>query len=289
MKKTILECPYCKSDITEENQICPKCGADCKEIIKQYRKEKEEEKEEIQKANREQTIKIQKNISRGFKLVFIPFILFFLIIFGFITYQILNSSGIFVSKKKDITGSLNETIQKETFSLSIDKYEVYEYYDDFFKDKCNTKKDYKKVFKRNPNKKRSIHFKQFYQIIEKKQTSTQLHLPIVQKDYKKVAFHIIIENLESQPKEVSDLIKKVNLKAGDENLEEVETNTDENFCKVVQGKASYNSIAKYTSILPNDKTSGYIGFEVPENEENLKFIINDSEIIEIKNPVFKEN
>ena len=106
---------------------------------------------------------------------------------------------------------------------------------------------------------------------------------------KKVAFHIIIENLESQPKEVSDLIKKVNLKAGDENLEEVETNTDENFCKVVQGKASYNSIAKYTSILPNDKTSGYIGFEVPENEENLKFIINDSEIIEIKNPVFKEN
>ena len=44
-----------------------------------------------------------------------------------------------------------------------------------------------------------------------------------------------------------------------------------------------------TSILPNDKTSGYIGFEVPENEENLKFIINDSEIIEIKNPVFKEN
>ena len=248
MKKTILECPYCKSDITEENQICPKCGADCKEIIKQYRKEKEEEKEEIQKANREQTIKIQKNISRGFKLVFIPFILFFLIIFGFITYQILNSSGIFVSKKKDITGSLNETIQKETFSLSIDKYEVYEYYDDFFKDKCNTKKDYKKV-----------------------------------------AFHIIIENLESQPKEVSDLIKKVNLKAGDENLEEVETNTDENFCKVVQGKASYNSIAKYTSILPNDKTSGYIGFEVPENEENLKFIINDSEIIEIKNPVFKEN
>ena len=52
MKKTILECPYCKSDITEENQICPKCGADCKEIIKKYRKEKEEEKEKIQEANR---------------------------------------------------------------------------------------------------------------------------------------------------------------------------------------------------------------------------------------------
>ena len=34
MKKTVLECPYCKSDITEENQICPKCGADCKDIIK---------------------------------------------------------------------------------------------------------------------------------------------------------------------------------------------------------------------------------------------------------------
>ena len=95
--------------------------------------------------------------------------------------------------------------------------------------------------------------------------------------------------MESQPKEVSDLIKKINLKAGDENLEEVETNTDENFCNVVQGKASYNNIAEDTSILPNDKTSGYIGFEVPENEENLKFIINDSEIIEIKNPVFKEN
>ena len=248
MKKTVLECPYCKSDITEENQICPKCGADCKDIIKKYRKEKEEEKEELQKATREQVMKFQKNMSRGFKLVFIPFIFFFLIIFGFIAYQILNSTDIFVGKKKDITGSLNEKVEKENFSLSIDKFEVYEYYDDFFKDKCNTKKEYKKI-----------------------------------------AFHIIIKNLESQPKEVSDLIKKINLKAGDENLEEVETNTDENFCNVVQGKASYNSIAEDTSILPNDKTSGYIGFEVPENEENLKFIINDSEIIEIKNPVFKEN
>lgn len=248
MKKTYLECPYCKSDITEENQICPKCGADCKEIIKQYRKEKEEEKEELQKANKEQVMKIQKDMTRGVKLVFIPFMLFFLIIFGFIAYEILNSSDVFVSKKKDITGSLNESIKKDNFSLLIDKYEVYEYYDDFFKDKCNTKNNYKKI-----------------------------------------AFHVIIENLEKDPKKVSELIKKIDLKAGDENLEEVETETDENFCNVVQGKASYNNIDEDTSILSNDKTSGYIGFEVPENEEVLKFIINDSEIIEIKNPVFKEN
>jgi hypothetical protein len=45
---------------------------------------------------------------------------------------------------------------------------------------------HKNLFKRNSNKKRSIHFTQFYQKIEKKQTSTQLNLPIVQKDYKKV-------------------------------------------------------------------------------------------------------
>jgi len=246
MKKTVLECPYCKSDITEDNQICPKCGADCKDIIKKYKQEKEEEREQLQKENREKIEKIQKDLSRKFKVVFIPVFLIIIFTACFIMYQILNSFNIFHGKKENITGSINEIIETTNYSLYIDKYEVYEYYDNFFKEQCNTKEGYKKI-----------------------------------------AFHIIIQNLNGEPKKVYDIIKKIDLKADDENLEEVKTKTDESFCKVVQGKASYNNIAENSTILANDKTSGYIGFEVPEEKKNLKFIINDSEIIEIKNPIYK--
>ena len=44
----------------------------------------------------------------------------------------------------------------------------------------------KNLFQRNTNKKRSIHFTKFYQKREKTQASTQLNLPIVKKEFKKV-------------------------------------------------------------------------------------------------------
>ena len=41
------------------------------------------------------------------------------------------------------------------------------------------------------------------------------------------------------------------------------------------------------NLLAGDKVSGYLGFEVPKNKETLKFIVDESIIVEMANPVYE--
>lgn len=50
MDKEIIECEYCHTLITENDTICPKCGANCSNVIKKYKEEKQKkEQEKIEK------------------------------------------------------------------------------------------------------------------------------------------------------------------------------------------------------------------------------------------------
>ena len=246
MNKKYLQCQYCKSLITENDIICPKCGANCSEVIKEYKDAKEEEqriaKEKIEAKQQE----IFKRIEKSQKIVKIPFFIIFGIAFIFIITMILKSTGIIHPIRKELSGTLKETISTEKYNIFLDKYEAYEYYDDFFKD-CNTKKGYQKI-----------------------------------------AFHFIIENKSNANITSRDILKNVKLKAGDEETDSAKLSTSENFCQVIQGKASYNELNDNTTIIPKDKLSGYLGFEIPKSEKSIKFIINDSNVIEIKNPAYKK-
>lgn len=246
MSKKYLQCQYCKSLINENDIICPKCGANCSEVIKEYKDEKEEEqrieREKIEAKQQE----IFKRIERSGKLVKIPAIIIITIAFIFIITTILKSTGIIHPIRKELSGTLNESITSEKYNINIDKYEGYEYYDDFFKD-CNTKKGYQKI-----------------------------------------AFHFVIENKSNTSITIDDIIDNLKLKAGDEEVKTANLSTSENFCQVIQGKSSYNELDDNTTIVSKDKLSGYIGFEIPKSEKELKFIINEKDIIKINNPSFEK-
>ena len=250
MSKKILECQYCGTLITEKNVTCPNCGANCSSVIKEYQQTLEEEmkieNEKIEKQRKEMVKKIKK-----FGMIsFIPMIIFFILFIAvviFIIFNIMKQMNVFSPKKTELSGELSKETITENYSILLDKYEAYEYYDNFFVDLCNTKEGYQKV-----------------------------------------AFHLIIENKTTDNLKTNNILKDILLKAGDEQTQEVETKTDKNFCKVIQGKESYNNILKNSTILSGDKLSGYIGFEVPKNEEKLKLIINNTHIIEMDNPVYEK-
>ena len=140
MSKKILECQYCKSIITEKDTTCPKCGANCSDVIKEYKEEIEKEQEQKRK---EISDSINKSFNNFSKIPLLIFGIAFVIIFFIICTTIIrfNSNN---KKKEPITGKVNETIKSDTYKLKIDGYEAFEYHDDFFKD-CNTKQDYQKV------------------------------------------------------------------------------------------------------------------------------------------------
>jgi len=146
MNKKNLECPYCKSIITKDDTTCPKCGANCNEEIKKFKEEEEKER-------KEQVEKVQKQIK-------IPFIIVFgFAIFGFIlvgSIMLFSFSSIRRSYPQ-IRGITDGQLKTENFTVSIDKFEEYEYHDDFFKD-CNTREGYKRmafyiVYKNNGDEK----------------------------------------------------------------------------------------------------------------------------------------
>jgi len=247
MGKKILECSYCKSIITEKDTTCPKCGANCSDVIKAYKKEQEEIKEKELKEMKEKTAEVAKNITQGFNssmkivstimIVISVFVITMIIIFGF---------GLFkgTKQKEEVTGTINESIKNDGYSLIVDSYEAYEYYDDFFKN-CNTKEGYQKV-----------------------------------------AFHVLIENTSDDTMSTRSIVNNIVLKAEDELVIQSDLDADTHFCEVLQGKKEYNKLPT-TDVLSKDKISGYIGYQVPKNKEKLKFIIEGNLIIEFDNPFYE--
>lgn len=250
MVKKILECQYCGSIITEKDTTCPKCGANCSSVIKEYKKAKEEELEKERKELKERTQKAAQSISNGIntsmKTVSTVIIGISILMIIMILFFALNMFGIFgkSKQKESVTGTINETIKNTNYSLEVDSYESYEYYDDFFKN-CNTKEGYQKV-----------------------------------------AFHFLIENTSDDTISTRNIVHNITLKAEDELVEESDLNADTHFCEVLQGKKEYNKLP-VTDVLSNDKISGYIGYQVPKNKETLKFIVEEDLILEFDNPFYE--
>ena len=108
----------------------------------------------------------------------------------------------------------------------------------------------------------------------------------------RIAFHFIIENKSDEKVDASSIIKKISVKAGDEEVEKSSLSANESYCKTAQGKEEY-TVLQYermnsSIIIPKDKLAGYVGFEVPKDEPKLRIIINDSDVIEIDNPAYKK-
>ncbi|MBQ3306584.1 MAG: DUF4352 domain-containing protein [Bacilli bacterium] len=251
MSKKILECEYCKTIITENDTTCPKCGANCSNVIKKYHKEleleekkKQEELEAKQKELSDKTKKAMKVAATGFGIHFV--IATIIIIAVFVGFGIMAFSQVKKPRtKKAVEGALNEKVNTEKYAITLDSYETYEYYDDFFKN-CNTKEGYQKV-----------------------------------------AFHFLIENTSEESISTSSIVYNVDVKAEDEVVYSSGLKADENFCNVIQGKKDYNKLPS-TNLLAGDKVSGYLGYQIPKNKEKLKFVIDNSVVIEMTNPVYEE-
>ena len=251
MSKKILECQYCKSIITEKDTTCPKCGANCSDVIKKYHQDLEEEenakKEELENQKKASLEQVNKFIKVGIGVPFIIYFLVFAIILITIIIGISTSVGNHGNnpKTKDTeTGTIMSQEQGKNYTITIDEYETYEYYDDFFKD-CNTKDGYQRV-----------------------------------------AFHFMIENTSDQTISTSSIVSSIDLKAEDEVVYQSDIKADTHFCDTIQGKEEYTKLPS-TKVLSGDKVSGYLGFEIPKNKEKIKFVIDDDIIIEMDNPVYE--
>ena len=69
MSKKILECPYCKSIININDTICPKCGADCNSVIKNYHKEQDELQNKYKESFQKTMDEANKSITKVYKTI----------------------------------------------------------------------------------------------------------------------------------------------------------------------------------------------------------------------------
>jgi len=234
MSKRIIECPYCKSIIKESDTTCPKCGANCNEVIKKYHEEKDADSKEI--AN---------DLGKAFSTTAIYAISVVGIVIILITTCIMFFSLNFRDRTQ-VKGVVGNSLETDKYEVKIEDYEEYEYYDDFFSSRCNTKEGYKKI-----------------------------------------AFKIIFENKSGINIGTNDFISSLTVKAEDEVLSRVSLTENTNFCQVVKGTNNYNLFPS-TDVLPNDRVSGYFGYEIPTNKKTIKFIFNKNQFIEMDNPAYQE-
>jgi hypothetical protein len=151
MAKKVLQCEYCRHIITENDSKCPNCGANCVNVIKKYKAEQEAEanarKEELSK----QASDAAKAVGVGFGVFSIIPIVIFIIVIIFIGVGIsqMNKSSSPKQKtseeyKQEVEEQINEIIKKDDYTITIESYELYEYYDKNFTS-CNTKDGYQRI------------------------------------------------------------------------------------------------------------------------------------------------
>ena len=156
MGKKVLQCEYCRHLITEEDVKCPNCGANCSNIIKKYKEElAEEERIANEKVEKERTEKEEhakktaKAIALGFGITsLVPIILFIVsvvFIFGMVFFFGIREAKNNGTTKEEVSETVVDTKEElEGYTISIDKYEFYEYYDKTFT-QCNTKSGYQRI------------------------------------------------------------------------------------------------------------------------------------------------
>lgn len=234
MSKKILECSYCKSIIKETDTTCPKCGANCSDVIKKYHEEKDKETKAI-------ADDIGKAFTKPILIMVIFTIIAIIMVMAFIFFFSFNTRD-----RSQIKGFVDNSIETEKYDIKIEEFEEFEYYDDFFSSRCNTKEGYKKI-----------------------------------------AFKIVFENKSGINIRTNNFLNSLTVKAEDEVLSTVKLIEDTNFCQVIKGTNNYNGFPS-TDVLPNDKVSGYVGYEIPKNKKKIKFIFNKNQFVEIDNPAYQE-
>ena len=264
MSKKVIECEYCHTLVSEDDEKCPSCGASCSAAIKKYRKE-EEKKLAEEKARREKLISDQiKTVSevgtQGAKYIFV--IASIIIILAIIvTVLVFSNIARVIDRQKEesynpthniveeekqekVNVGYNEKAETKDMIVLIDDYEKYAYHSDFFKN-YNTPEGYQKV---------AFHF----EIYNKKDRDLYMWsqgVTLTADDY---------------------LVDTTSLKA-----------PGDSFAKVIEGKASYEDISSAT-IKSESTLKGYIGFQVPKDKKNLVFSIGDYITITMDNPVYSE-
>ncbi len=157
MSKKILMCEYCRHIITENDVKCPNCGANCSNVIRKYKAEMEEqekiEKEKIaneEQLQKEKTQKAAKAVALGFGITSLVPIILFVVSIAFAGILIVanirstNNSNSTNKTEESVSGTIDEVLKEENYSITLDNYETYEYYHKNFTS-CNTKEGYKKV------------------------------------------------------------------------------------------------------------------------------------------------
>ena len=264
MSKKVIECEYCHTLISEEDNKCPSCGANCSAAIKKYRKEQEkklaEEKTRKEKMFNDQMKTVSEVGVKGAKIVFLitsVVIIFIIIIAVFIFSNFArevdrqqeenrNTSSSITEKKKQekVKVGFNEKAETEDMVVLLDGYEKYAYYSGFYKN-YNTPEGYQKI-----------------------------------------AFHFEIKN--KKDRDLYLWTNKIYLTADDYLVDNTSLKApEETFAKVIEGKANYEDISMAT-IKGESTLKGYVGFQVPKDKKNLVFSVGDYITITMDNPVYSE-
>lgn len=251
MNNEIIECEYCHTLITENDTICPKCGANCSKAIKKYKEEKQKKEQE----RAEKVSNFQKEVYSSFKkkekfgqifsiIIFIIVVTIMITVFTriFSNSSLLSGGSSFNEEtEKSVTVSYKETAETSKIKVTLDSYDLYEYHSQYF-DNFNTPSGYQKI-----------------------------------------AFHFEIFNKSDEEMSTALLI---NLLADDSNVEKTSLELEKNFANLVKGKEKYEQI-DYLQIRPNSTLKGYVGYLVPIDKKTLKFTVGNYITITMDNPAYK--
>ncbi len=255
MGKAVIQCEYCHTIITEKDVVCPKCGANCSEVIKKYREEQNKKDEENEKFVKD-IFKKNTNFVRivGIVMFLIAFVVFFMIFKNIMdsnnrrdntiknmynTNQVNDIKD--VVEVQDVHVGYTEEAETADMKVVIDSYELYEYHSDSF------------------------------------QSNNTID------GYQKIAFHFSITNKESNILFTSGLI---GLTADNTPVEGAKIELSRGFEEVVYGREKYDSIENI-SIRSKETINGYLGFLVPKDKQTLEFRIGNNIYITMENPAYQ--
>lgn len=261
MKKKEIECEYCHTLFTEDDSICPNCGANTSKAIKKHLKEKEEKRKKEQEQAINIVSKFAKDYTRGqiivsiiAAIIFVAFAIFIYVNYTNSVKKMRNNSlsdkktEIIEKEEKEnekVTVGYQEEAINDEMRVIIDSYELYEYHSDHF-DNYNT-----------PD------------------------------GYQKIAFHFSIENIGNSNRFLNEAFDEgIHLTVDDYEVSQTSLKAPgESFATVTQGKEVYEDISNST-LRAGSIIKGYIGYLVPKDKQKLKFQIGKYTFIEMNNPVY---
>lgn len=260
MKNHKLQCEYCGALITEKDNTCPNCGANCSKVIKDYYEEMDKEREQqIEKSKEiiEDTVKSFKKMSTIPVGIFIFIFAVAFIIIVFTMTQMFsfkndidnNPINLFNDDNKNepskVAVGFNEKAVLDDYTVILDSYEEYNHNSNNFPEVYNTKNGYQKI-----------------------------------------AFHFIIENTSSKDITFGGSDLNISLKADNYKVEDAELEIC-TFCYAAKGQEKYPELG-YEVLNSGDTLQGYVGYVVPKNTKTLKFKVGKFITITMDNPSYEE-